>query len=217
MNTRHPFNKNLTIHQGGLYKGIPVWDKGDLIWDYLVSIEAVIDKALREHPRTLAIRFDLHLPIVTNEFNSSLISQFFKKLNNEITKDCRAKKKKNGQVHKTALRYIWVREQNNSHSPHYHIVIFLNKDTYYGLGDYGGEGNNLANRIMRAWSNALNVDAFSGRPLVHFPKNSTYRLIKNHASFAKEHKSLFYRLSYFAKTDTKQFGDMVNSFGCSRK
>jgi len=217
MNTRYPPNKNLTIHQGKRYKGLPVWEKGDLIWDYLVSIEGVIDKALNEHPRTLAIRFDLHLPVVTNEFNSSLISQFFKKLNNEITKDLRAKKKKNGQVHKSALRYLWVRERNNSYSPHYHVVILLNKDTYYGLGDYGGDGNNLANRIMRAWSDALHVDPFIGRPLVHFPDNATYRLKSNHPSFQEEYRNLFYRLSYFAKTDTKGFGDMVNSFGCSRK
>ena len=63
MNKRHPVNRNLVINKGSFYKNIPVWNKGDLIQNYLISIEQVLTQSLNEHPRTLAIRFDLRFPI----------------------------------------------------------------------------------------------------------------------------------------------------------
>ncbi|WP_350587625.1 hypothetical protein, partial [Pseudoalteromonas sp. TB5-MNA-CIBAN-0075] len=51
MNIRHPVNRNLVINKGGFYKNIPVWNKGDLIQNYLISIEQVLTQSLNESPR----------------------------------------------------------------------------------------------------------------------------------------------------------------------
>jgi len=223
MNKRHPVNRNLVINKGGFYKNIPVWNNGDLIQNYLISIEQVLTQSLNEPPRTLAIRFDLRFPISFGiidqiaSLQTSHISSFFKNLDLEIQRDIKGKIKRNGNAHHSSLRYIWVKEQDSSCMPHYHVAIFLNKDTYYGLGSYQGNGDNMASRIIRAWAKAIGIETYDAGKCVEFPDNHTYRLNRNSENFAEDFKQLFFRVSYFAKVDTKAFGSKDNYFGCSRR
>jgi hypothetical protein len=105
---------------------------------------------------------------------------------------------------------------------HYHVVLFLNKDRFFTLGrfksdpDEMAEDINLSDRIQKAWASALNIPINDVIGLVHFPKNPTYTLCRGSPNFEDQYFSLFERLSYFAKEETKHYGDGKNNFGCSR-
>jgi plasmid rolling circle replication initiator protein Rep len=121
-------------------------------------------------------------------------------------------------VHATDVDFIWVKEQNDSHNHHYHVVVFLNNDTYPNLGNFNNHRGNLSSRISQAWASALKVDYIDvvRLGLVHFCKNGCYWLDKNSASYNTNKSELFFRISYLAKLHTKYYGDHQNSFGCSR-
>ena len=100
--------------------------------------------------------------------------------------------------------------------PHYHLCLFFNGNAYSSLGNYELGRDNMFNRIHKAWASALKGDTSFVQGLVSIPYNPCYRLNSNAADFEVTFRALFYRLSYFAKVDTKLFGDGSHCFGCSR-
>ena len=78
------------------------------------------------------------------------------------------------------------------------------------------ERKNMAERIRNAWASALGMRVENTIGLVHFPENATYHLNVNSTDFDMSYQALFNRLSYFAKVDTKHYGDGTNNFGSSR-
>ncbi len=201
------------------YSSYPVLTNiGPLNPFYLERLLSVIDRALIDHPRTLAIRCDLRLPEGYGDVGSDLMTKFFESLKAQIRADLLRRAAEGKRVHECNVRYAWVRERCNSDSPHFHIVIFLNHDTYYTLGKYADEqGRNMATRIWKAWSSALRRLPEESNGLVHFPNNPTYRLNVNSPEFWSLKAELFRRLSYFAKLETKEYGTGSRSFGCSQR
>lgn len=55
------------------------------------------------------------------------------------------------QVYTTDLKYVWVQEAGQSTKFHYHVAVFVNKDTFNALGDYSKWDNNLESYISEAW------------------------------------------------------------------
>jgi len=98
--------------------------------------------------------------------------------------------------------------------PHWHCVLLVNRDAYYGIGRIGSDEMNMYDRIVAAWNSALGLVPGGDLGLVHIPHNPVYHLDRN--SDGSDFRGLFYRLSYFAKARSKQYGGSVNAFGGSR-
>lgn len=214
MNRRLFENSNLTLHTSNLFQGQPVLDhKGPLAENYLERIQQTLDYAFNEYPRICAIRFDLRFPMFYFASDSDAISKFTASLKAQIKANLK-RKRKEGMCN---LRYIWVKEQELSDNPHYHVVILLNGNVYNSLGNFKISEDNMASRIVNAWASALGLHPNEVRGKVNFPNNCLYQVNKNKITFCNDYSSLFQRLSYLAKIDTKKYFGGSNNFGSSRK
>lgn len=194
------------------------------IISYKKTIESVIQRAINEHPRSLALRIDLHYPKVqdsgdTVSFFSNLepgvMARFINSLKSKMIADMQRKQKENKRIHNSTLRYVWVREFSQTDKCHFHVLLLINKDAYYHLGDYDLTNNTLRTMITTAWYSALNMKADDCQALVHYPVNGKYILNKNDANFTYNYEELLTRVDYLTKERTKVFGDGYRSFGCS--
>ncbi|WP_410706563.1 inovirus Gp2 family protein [Citrobacter braakii] len=185
---------------------------------YLQRMLRVIDNATAQHPRTMAIRVDLRLP--DDHFNgrAGLISRFTESLDAKIDARYRSKVRQGIRSYPCRLRYAWVREVGElNEKSHYHMVLFVNKDTFNGLGSYREEGLGLASLIQEAWLSALELGPYPEyRTLVHIPDNPLYYLDVNSIDYRAVYDKLTFRLSYFAKERTKSYNRDERSFGCSQ-
>ena len=228
MAKRHPRNPNLTLVEDTEWNGLPLLPKhSPYIEQYLERTLETMKKAVDRYRRTTAIRFDLRIPADSPEPGSSVISSFFESLQAKINAHQLRKTRQGQRVHSCEIRYVWVREQSGSHHRHYHCCILLNGDAYRYLGAFSPKGyleevermaaENMAGRIRSAWCSALRLSWAEGQGLVHFPANGTYRIDVNSMTMFDRYVDLFRRLSYFAKADTKRYGDGSNSFGSSHR
>lgn len=202
---------------------------GKLSQYHLNRIEQTINKSLHQHPRTTAIRVDLHIPYNQNtddmpdeysfaNTDASVISRFTASLKAKIAADLSMKKRNGLRIHHTTVRYIWTREYCPTTSAiHYHVVLLLNKDAYAFLGDYTATEGNLASMINSAWYSALGLSYDCPGALVYFPENPCYWLDINSANFNASYDDLVYRASYLAKESTKQHDDNQRNFGYSQR
>jgi len=217
-------NKNLTVFNQPYYNDWQVVRGYTLCAEYLESIEAVLNRALCEHPRTTVIRFDLHLPRIVDcpdypgEVDTGVITRFFSSLESKVRWDFDKKHKTGRSPHPCTVRYIWAREISQSLRHHYHVALLLNKDRYYCLGDYSIIGQNLSGKIFEAWASALKRMPHEIKNLIHFPVNTPcYRLNRNAPDYPLLFNDVFRRLSYLAKFETKQYGDKVKNFSYSNR
>jgi hypothetical protein len=213
-------NTNLTVISNGQYQGLKV-NSRPLSCAYLDIILKTMQAAIIDHPRTFMVRFDLHLrqlnfrdsPVV---YDSTVITKFVKSLTAKIQHDRFIKGRNGKRVHPCTMRYVWAKERADAYTDHYHVVIFLNNDAYSHLGDFNRFGQNLSTKIVEAWASALGLDDFSTRHLVHFPDDTpVYYINCNAEKYPQTFGKAFYRLSYFAKLETKHYGDRKRSFGYS--
>lgn len=213
---RLPDNTNIRLHTADSYMGLPVLNaKGPLSEPYLERISKTINRALEEHPRTLAIRFDLSMPVWMGIIYTDVISKFLASLEAQIEADLKRKTRNGTRVYPCTVRYIWAREQNSSHHWHYHCAIFLNKDAYFTRGDISAQEGNMAARIHKAWASALGVDVSAVRGLVQFCNE--FHLDRNDPWNELNICPLFEACSYLAKVATKQFGDGTKNFSSSNR
>jgi hypothetical protein len=218
MSTKNPNNRNLTLITNPCFVGLPVFTKrGPLVGEYLESIIGVMDKAVAAHPRTIAIRVDLRYPgNYPQNDDIPVITRFIKSLKSQIAADLTRKIKKGTRVRPSDVNYVWVKERGSEERDHYHLVLFLNRDTYHALGQYDAVEGNTAARIRKAWASALGIAPEYIEGAVYFPENPVYRLDAG-SNAGGVYAKLFYRLSYFAKADTKLYQDSSNHFGTSRR
>lgn len=232
MKIRHPFNPNLTLHYGHIWRGLPVLGKfSPLINEYLEAILETMNLTKRDYPRLFALRFDLHFPVGWADEDGAAISRFMASLKAKITADLnrRKRERKDNREIDCKLRFVWVKERSDSLNSHYHVFIFLNRDAYFTLGNFRtakwlpgddmplpDERMNMAVRIRDAWGSALGLPSATTAGLVHFPENCSYSLDVNSPSFWQDFNDVFQRASYFAKADTKHYGDHSRNFNCSR-
>ncbi len=216
MKVRHITNQNLTLSSQDTYNDYPIQTHcGALAINYLERIDKTLVYALLEHARTFVIRVDLRLPANKINDKTNVISKFFDSLKAQIRADLLKKEKGGIRVHPCTLRYIWVKEKDTSINNHYHVLLLLNHDTYHTLGDFKAEEGNMAARIKKAWTSALNIDFGECVRLVYFPRNPTYSINANSKDAPQDINSVIHRTSYFAKVKTKSYGDGKRSFGCS--
>lgn len=223
MPKRHPGNRNIILHTETTYKDLPVYTgRGPLAQNYLDRILETIQYALSAYPRVVGFRFDLHIPTHIAEMDNKVISRFFDSLKAQISVDLNRRSNASGRKRHTRVRYVWVREHAGAIFWHYHVLLLLNQDAYKWIGDYKAEEGNMAARIKNAWASALRLDVEQIGGLVHFVDNPIYHIntisgsdIYVDGSRIIGLEDLFYRVSYFAKVDTKNYGENNNHFGCS--
>lgn len=223
----HPHNHNLTVYNNeSWWNDHPVLQQPlGLVEKYLQSIKQTLDRACTEYTRLSVMRFDLRFPQTLDHRDDQAISRFVDALKAKIRADQHRKQAQGKRVYPCNLRYIWVKEQAGSEACHYHMAIMLNRDAYFTLGDYATAVHpdaptrlpeNMAERILSAWASALGMSMEHVVGLVHFPDNPVYSLDRNDMAFTDQYNAVFRRLSYFAKVETKQYGDRSRHFGCSR-
>lgn len=218
--TLHHLNPNQPVYgywNDQSYNGWPIiMNRGPLIASHLAAISRTFDRALNDTPRAYAVRFDLRLPSDFNVADTDVITRFFNALRRLLEAADMEKAKAGKRVHPHKLRYCWVREWGVEGRPHYHVLIILNLDRYRTLGAFKNDGGNLSARIKLAWAIAVNDKLASAARLVYFPQNAEYRLNRSSPEYLQNVQELFYRVSYFAKAETKVFGIGQRSFGASR-
>lgn len=197
---------------------------GNHVKSYKERIIEVINKAVKEHGRTLAIRVDLHDPVILDNgdtiscianTDSGSISRFTNSLKAKLAADEQRKHKKGKRAHSNTLRYAWVREFTQNGKRHFHIFLFLNKDAYYHLGDYNLDEDTLRTMITSAWCSALNLTPEEGQHLVQYPANGKYILNRDNILNGIYPDDLLNRIDYLTKVKSKIFDDGYRSFGCS--
>lgn len=231
---RHPQNHNLTVHANeSSWNDLPVLQQPlGLAEQYLQSIQQTLDRACTEYTRLSVMRFDLRFPQILDCRDDQAISRFVDALKAKIRADQHRKQAQGKRVYPCNMRYVWVKEQAGSEACHYHMAIMLNRDAYFTLGNYAVAGysgdpdmpidrsyeppENMAERIISAWASALGLSMEQAGGLVHFPDNPVYSVDRNAVAFPQQYNAVFQRLSYFAKVETKQYGDRSRHFGCSR-
>lgn len=195
-------------------------DSQPLVIPYLDAIEKVMLAACTEHKRTFAVRIDLRLPTHSNTINlnsNKVCTRFIASLESQIKADTKRKAREGKTPHRCNIRYIWAREQNTAHHQHYHCVLFFNKDRYHCTGKIDVESDNLFTRIVKAWASALSLPVDDTIELVHLPQNAHYYLDAKSSNFTHDYHALYYRLSYLAKLNTKQYGSGQRCFGYSQR
>jgi len=190
-------------------------------------ITEISDKAIEAHSRTSVFTFVLRLPEYLDTGDSvacdanlkaGLIERFTGALKSRIDAHQERRQREGYQVYPTDLRYVWVREVGQSGKSHYHVAVFVNKDTFNALGDYFKRDNNLGSYISDAWLSALGLLDFPEyRTLVSFTNVPHYLERLWQDRFEQQRRELPSHLSYFAKERTKQYSKEERSFGGSIK
>ena len=197
---------------------------GSHVKSYKERIIDVITKSVKEHGRTLAIRVDLHDPVILDNgdtiscianTDSGAISRFTNSLKAKLAADEQRKRKEGKRVHRNTLRYAWVREFTQNGKRHFHVFLFLNKDAYYHLGDFNLDEDTLRTMITSAWCSALNLTPEEGQHLVQYPANGKYTLNRDDILNDIYPGDLLNRIDYLTKVKSKIFDDGNRSFGCS--
>ena len=210
MNQRLPANKNLTLHVAPIFNGYPVnLRHGPLIREYLQRSLNVIQTALAYHPRTFVIGMTLRAPAGLSVMPDDAISRFIESLKAQITADRLKAARTNQRVHQTGVRYLWAKERDTSQFHHYHVLLFLNADTYRALGNKQADDGNMATRIIKAWATALMLYPHQTRDAVHFSGQKCVT--------TQNIPELMYWASYSCKVKTKEYSGGGKCFGYSQK
>lgn len=143
------------------------------------------------------------------------MSRFLASLKAQIEADLNRKARRGGRVHSCRLRFVWAREQDSSPNPHFHIVIFINRDTYHCLGDFRADDGNMAARIKKAIASALSIPVEYAAGLAHFPDGGVHVLDANASDFPFRRAAAFECASYLAKAYSKHYGNHARHFGYS--
>ncbi|WP_371974545.1 inovirus Gp2 family protein [Lelliottia nimipressuralis] len=198
---------------------------GPLNSGYMNRMTEIINKAIKAHARTSVFTFVLRLPehrdaddsiACAPDLRPGLMERFTGALRSRINAHQQRRKREGLQVCSTDLRYIWVREVGESGKSHYHAAIFVNKDTFNGLGNYSTEDHNLGSYISEAWLSALNLlETPEYRTLVTFNNTPHSLECLRVDRFGQQLLKLRSHLSYFAKEHTKSYNKEERSFGGS--
>jgi hypothetical protein len=224
-------HKHLKQYKDKTWNGVTLEQKhAPYITQYLERMEQTIDKALSQYQRSLMVRVDLHYPLwYDSQYDDALIKRFIASLQSQVDASLKrkAKTRSDNRLLNCDLRYVWVKEQAWSNNPHYHMALFFNNDAFHisgfkhnGYLPFGSiESQNLMGMIMRAWVSALGIESHEGEGLVYIPVNPAYILDGSISKGLDEmlRKSVYKRLSYFAKYNTKMLGTGQRSFGASQR
>ncbi|MCG6405066.1 inovirus Gp2 family protein [Vibrio fluvialis] len=162
------------------------------------------------------MRFDLHYPngYPINGVTGKQITKFQESFKAIM---CAYLKRKKHNRH-SKPRFIWCKEIANSAYPHYHVAVLLNGDVFQGVGPYDGlTSQYVSGMIAKAWASATGLSVEQASSVSVFSDNGTYEINKrlDEEAFYNQYNQAFYRVSYFAKKESKHPG-IGQCFGSSR-
>lgn len=194
---------------------------GEGIEYYQKRIKETIIKSLNVHARTALIRLDLRFPTEDIEYknDSGVITRFFKYLNERFLAYQVKRAKIGVRVHRSELRYFWVKEFSKRGEKHYHIVLLVNHDTIYRISVQQDKGN-FYTTVADSWLSALRIKELRYRYLVHVPDNCVYSIRKRELDtdgIDSLYLTIGKRLDYLIKIRTKNHEDGERNFGCSQR
>lgn len=214
----YQLNSNHTLIFEKQYAGLPIQaDKGPFVSEHLHALHLTMQRAMSQYREVFAFRFDLrfssgHISKDT-AYENEPIDRFVESFKAKIRHNRQMALRQSIYAHGTVVRYVWTREVGFEGRPHYHMVIFLNKDAYCAIGTYELGRNNMYNRLYESWASALGLPVGDVVGLVHIPDNACYFLNReDQASCA----AFFFRASYLCKAATKTYGHGGHGFGASR-
>lgn len=140
--------------------------------DIMDTIFAVLREFFEKRSKLIAIRIELHLKQWTA--NNAPVREFFTKLRRQLIK----------QYGKIYHRYIWVREQGQAKTQHYHVVLLVD-------GQIIKHSSVLEKIASSIWT--YGYLCLPKRPFYHIHRDQIGRFC-----------ALVYRLSYLAKAETKR-------------
>lgn len=114
-----------------LYNG----SHGEHVLAYRKHIEQVINNAINEFPRTMALRVDVHYPPILDRGDtvccfliwSRVISRFRNSLNAILEANEKARAVDGKRIYPNRVRHVWVREFSEEGKCHFHLGLFLIK------------------------------------------------------------------------------------------
>lgn len=195
--------------------------------DNLSKIVAVMNDAFTQYSRVFAFRVDLRFPdnVFTrilsegsSRYHGAVLKAFFAELEKLFVLDQMRQATNGKRVRKTAIRYVWAREQTaEAVVPHYHLMFFLNGDAYYSLGNFKSENMNLANKLRVAWHRAVfetdvSIDFCRRRGLVQLSEKGQHEVFSNDPVAIKK---VLLHTAYLAKNESKRRGQGYQCFGGS--
>jgi hypothetical protein len=219
---RHPANPNLHYWYDATYRGLSVMQShAPLIREYLETLHDTTMRALDEHGRVFAARFDLHFPadclFTEYDYTNKVISNFVTSLKSKIGWARGLAKRANPFAHDTSVSCVWAREHGSRSQrcsdgrQHYHFVLLLNWDAYRGLGSFNSRRVNLFTHIQGAWAHAMRVCFEDADGLVYVPENAAFKLVRA-AGKGDELDAFFHRASYICKARSKVYGNGYQAF-----
>lgn len=214
---RNQLNTNQRIYSEPYFQGSPViYHRGDLIQNHLIRIHECLTQALAIHARICVMRFDLYVPdhfFAGALHDNRLISRFFSSLEAKLKHTQAVSRAAGHRVHEADLRKVWTREISENGRVHFHVAIIVNHDAFAFIGQFDLDSSNMYARVHQAWASALSMYLDDIKGYVHIPQHPTYLVLRGDAD---TFNAAFYRMSYFAKMDTKQHQQGFHTFGCSR-
>lgn len=212
-------NTNLTYTRKWRYRGLQVLhERGPLITQYLDDILETMNKALDEFPEIVVYRFELRFPhwIDTNdigELSPDLITKFWASLVSQL-KACVERLNRNGcNTPFSKLRNIWCKElPRMDWAQHYHCALVIDSSLFDLLCQVLQEGV-FELLVKEAWARVIKVPVYEAPQAVWIPENNIYYVSKGDPN---SYVDAFHRLSYLAKSSTKNYDDGSQWFGSTR-
>ncbi|MEL7798102.1 MULTISPECIES: YagK/YfjJ domain-containing protein [Idiomarina] len=213
---RSKYNPNHILCYGSRYKGFDMWKQNaPYIEQYLDKLYEVFQRSFYNHPRTLVVCFDLHLPFYSqHSLVRNPITEFIENIKRGIKSYQLKQQREKKRIHHTQIEYVAKVEQTiESPLEHYHVVLFLNKDTFYNVGNLSHEDRTQLGRIIRhAWLKVHGISTDSTAALLHASNPVSYSLEGPLTCLNKQHEVVFKRISYLCKEATTKYQGRHQSF-----
>ncbi|MFA0497135.1 inovirus-type Gp2 protein [Vibrio sp. 10N.222.54.B11] len=223
-------NRKKRVREPKVYQGVYFYDielnkKREYYEPYLIKSKELLDYVTGEHNRVLSFSLILRFPEGFNQDRDvSYISRFIRIFQRKVDVTLEERRKRKVRVHhiKTGNKVfnIWCRERDVGNNDHYHMFILLSYENFRTLGHYSTSlepKKSLAILVQKAWSDTLGISYCDMKGLVQFPsKNNHFRVVQNRPDTKSNYDNLLSRIYYLAKRETKNFGEGIRSFGCSR-
>ncbi|XNJ75177.1 inovirus-type Gp2 protein [Vibrio cyclitrophicus] len=223
-------NRKKMVREPKVYQGVYFYDielnkKREYYEPYLIRSKELLDYVTSEHNRVLSFSLILRFPQdFKQDRGVSYISKFIRIFQRKVDSTLEERKKRKARVYHmkkgNKVFNIWCRERNSSNNDHYHMFILLSYENFRTLGHYSTSlepKKSLAILVQEAWSDTLGISYCDMKGLVQFPsKNNHFRVVQNRPDTKSNYDNLLSRIYYLAKRETKNFGEGIRSFGCSR-
>lgn len=183
----HPSNKKLAVFIYKQSEYLIQYDDSGINTKILNQIFKQFDVMVSYYSKVVMVQLQFHLKEPTPD--NQVMSIFL----NRFIKKLQTK-------YKSKIGYVWVREQSGAPAQHYHMGVMLS-------GHVCKSSHHIYNIANEIWSKQ-NKNGYSFRV-----ENSLYKISRY---CDKELDAARFRLSYFAKNETKDFDKSVKKFGVSR-